>query len=241
MNTVGTISTSSSSYPELKTITIAGRNLELHSSGALWWAEQKLLVVADLHLEKGSSFAKSGTYLPPYDTKTTLEKLLKLIEKFNPATVISLGDSFHDQNAAARLPKSFHSMIETCQQGRKWIWITGNHDPILPIEIAGISTASIQIENLTFIHEPTTARVVGEIAGHLHPCARLRQIGRTVRRFCFVTDSQRLILPAFGAYTGGLNVLEQTWESYFPNNEFKVYILGTNRLFELPAKALVPD
>ena len=125
MNTVETITTSSLKNPELKTITIAGRILELDSSGALWWADQKLLVVADLHLEKGSSYAKSGTYLPPYDTKTTLEKLLKLIEKFNPVKVISLGDSFHDQNAATRLPKSFHSMIATCQKGREWIWITG--------------------------------------------------------------------------------------------------------------------
>ena len=119
--------------------------------------------------------------------------------------------------------------------------LQGNHDPIIPTEIAGISTASIKIENLTFIHEPTTAPVIGEIAGHLHPCAKLRQNGRTVRRFCFATDSQRLILPAFGAYTGGLNVLDQTWESYFPNNEFKVYVLGTNRLYGLPANALVPD
>ena len=241
MNSVNTISTSSPMNPEFKTITIAGRILDIHSSGVLWWADQELLVVADLHLEKGSSFAKSGTYLPPYDTKTTLEKLLKLIERFNPARVISLGDSFHDQDAVARLPKSFHSMITTCLKGREWIWITGNHDPILPAGIGGKSTASIKIEDLTFIHEPTTAPVTGEIAGHLHPCARIRQNGRTVRRFCFVTDSQRLILPAFGVYTGGLNVLDQTWEPYFPNNKFQVYLLGTNRLYGLPATALVPD
>ena len=241
MNAVSTISTSTPKCPKLKTITIAGRILEIHSSGALWWADQKLLVVADLHLEKGSSFAQSGTYLPPYDTKATLEKLLKLIVKFNPATVISLGDSFHDQNATSRLPKSFHSMITTCQRGREWIWITGNHDPILPAEFAGQSIDSVKIDNITFIHEPTTAPVIGEIAGHLHPCARLRLNGRTVRRFCFVTNSQRLILPAFGAYTGGLNVLDLAWEPFFPNHKFQVYALGANRLYDLPAKTLVPD
>ena len=226
---------------ELTTIIIAGENLELHPAGALWWSQQKLLVVADLHLEKGSFFAKSGTYLPPYDTESTLTKLEKLIERFDPTTVIALGDSFHDRDAARRLPISSQVLINKLQQNREWIWVTGNHDPEPPQNLKGETAEMVQINNLTFVHEPTTSVVTGEVAGHLHPCTRLHLNGRKIRRFCFAENSQRLILPAFGTYTGGLNVLDPAWEPYFKNAKFQVHVLGAKRLYTLPTKSLIPD
>ena len=241
MNTIGMQTTSQNLSQELLTLEIAGEKLDLHTSGALWWTDQKLLVVADLHLEKGSSFAKSGTYLPPYDTKSTLAKLEILIEKFDPLKVISLGDSFHDKDAANRLPESSLIAIAKLQQGREWIWVKGNHDRILSEVLNGDTADSVCIRNLTFIHEPSPKAVTGEIAGHLHPCARLHQNGRKIRRFCFVENANRLVLPAFGTYTGGFNVLDSAWEPYFVNNQFQVHILGMNRLYSLPAKSLIPD
>ena len=193
-------------------------------------------------MKKGSSFAKSGTYLPPYDTTSTLAKLELLIEKFDPMKIISLGDSFHDkERSETDLPKSSFIAITRLQQGREWIWVKGNHDPILPEGLNGDTANSVCIGNLTFIHEPSPTAVTGEIAGHLHPCARLHQSGRKIRRFCFVENTTRLILPAFGTYTGGLNVLDSAWKPYFANNQFQVHILGAKRLYTLPATALIQD
>ena len=241
MNAIG-MQESSENMSQVQTTTIiAGETLALHKSGALWWIDRRILVVADLHLEKGSSFAKTGTYLPPYDSKSTLTKLKELIEKFNPVRVISLGDSFHDKDAANRLSKSSLAIISRCQVGREWIWVKGNHDPLIPFNLKGEFADSIQIGNLTFVHEPSLNTVTGEVAGHLHPCARLHQNGRRIRRFCFIENSRRLILPAFGTYTGGLNVLDPAWSPYFNNSEFQVHMLGSNRLYTLPAKVLIPD
>src|SRR6267378_4379713 len=174
--------------------------------GALYWPEEGLLVVADLHLEKGSSFARRGQLLPPYDTTETLARLARVIARYAPRTVVALGDSFHDGDGPARLSPADRTALTALQRGRGWIWITGNHDPD-PVEgIGGSFGATLALGALQFRHAPSRNAPQGEIAGHLHPVARIAQRGRAVSRRCFATDGKTLVMPAFGAYAGGLNI-----------------------------------
>src|ERR1700724_4358350 len=169
-------------------------------SGALFWEEQGLLVVSDLHLEKGSSFAKRGVLLPPYDTVATLGRLAAVIARHDPRMVIALGDSFHDRRAHGRLSAPDRDMIAALQPRRDWIWISGNHDPALPSDLGGSIASEVAIGPIVVRHEPTGS--VGEIAGHLHPKARVSTRGRWIERRCFVSDGERAVIPASGAYTG---------------------------------------
>src|SRR6476661_1582921 len=157
-------------------LNVAGVNLLADLSGALFWEEQSLLVVSDLHLEKGSSFAARGVLLPPYDTVATLGRLAAVIARHDPRMVIALGDSFHDRDAHERLSSPDRDTISAMQAGRDWIWIAGNHDPALPSDLGGLVASEVCIGEIAFRHEPTGA--YGEIAGHLHPKARVAARGR---------------------------------------------------------------
>jgi hypothetical protein len=183
--------------------------------------------------------------LPPYDTGATLEKLAGVIDAFDPACVICLGDSFHDPDGSDRLPAPYRAMLTTLQLGREWIWVTGNHDPIAPVRLCGVTVDEITIGPLTFRHEPIekvgSTSTAGEICGHLHPAARVRRFGRSIRRACFVTDGTRLVLPAFGALTGGLNVTDEAYGMLFRRRQFSVFMLGNDRLFPFTASRLVGD
>src|SRR2546427_2917572 len=161
-------------------LNIAGVQLIADLSGALFWEEQSLLVVSDLHLEKGSSFAARGVLLPPYDTVATLGRLAAVIARHDPRMVIALGDSFHDRDAHFRLSALDRDTILGFQARRDWIWISGNHDPALPSNLGGVVAHEVAIGPIAFRHEPTGA--VGEIAGHLHPRARVTRRGRSMER-----------------------------------------------------------
>ncbi len=202
-------------------------------SGALFWEEQGLLVVSDLHLEKGSSFARRGVLLPPYDTAATLALLGILIGRRNPRMVIALGDSFHDSDAHNRLSRADSEAIVAMQARRDWIWISGNHDPALPSDIGGIVAEEVAIGPIVFRHEPTGAP--GEIAGHLHPKARVATRGRSMERRCFACDSERAVMPAFGAYTGGLSIRDAAFAKIFQTLGFMAHVLGDNRLHSIAA------
>jgi uncharacterized protein len=222
-------------------ITIAGVTIVADCGGALYWPEESLLVVADLHLEKGSSFAKRGVFLPPYDTVATLARLGQLIAHYAPRVVIALGDNFHDGGGPDRLHDSDRDHIQSLQRGRDWIWITGNHDPEPAEGIGGFFPASLSIGALRFRHEPTANAEAGEIAGHLHPVARVTQRGRTVSRRCFVTNGRQAVMPAFGAYTGGLNIRHHAFTEVFGNLAFTAHMLGDGRLYAFNAKRCMPD
>ena len=183
---------------------VADVSLVADLSGALFWEEQRLLVVSDLHLEKGSSFAARGVLLPPYDTVATLGRLAAVIARHDPSMVIALGDSFHDRTAHERLSESDRDALSALQARRDWIWISGNHDPALPSDLGGVVATEVAIGPIAFRHEPTGAS--GEIAGHLHPKARVSTRGRSMERRCFACDGERAVMPAFGAYTGGLSI-----------------------------------
>jgi hypothetical protein len=212
---------------------VAGASFVADLSGALLWDEQRLLVVSDLHLEKGSSFAARGTLLPPFDTAATLSRLGAVIARYNPKLVIALGDSFHDRDAHTRLSVDDRACIGNLQVGRDWLWISGNHDPALPRDLGGTVVDEVAIGTITFRHEPTGAR--GEIAGHLHPKARVATRARTMERRCFVADRERAVMPAFGAYTGGLNVRDAAFAKIFPQRSFIAHVLGDRRLHSIAA------
>ena len=182
-------------------IVLSGVPLLADPRGALYWPEHQLLAVADLHLEKGSSFASRGQMLPPYDTASTLACLSALIADYSPRYVVSLGDSFHDGGGPTRLGDTDRDNLRRLQRGRDWIWITGNHDPEPAEGIGGVFQETLKIGALTFRHEPKGG--FGEISGHLHPVARIAHRGRAVSRRCFAADTTRLVLPALGAFTGG--------------------------------------
>ena len=202
-------------------------------SGALFWEQQSLLVVSDLHLEKGSSFATRGVLLPPYDTIATLSRLAAVIARHDPRVVIALGDSFHDRDAHGRLSEPDREAIAAFQVGRDWIWISGNHDPALPPDLGGVVAQEVAIGPIVFRHEPTGAP--GEIAGHLHPKARVSTRGRSMERRCFACDGERAVMPAFGAYTGGLSIRDDAFAKIFQRLEFMAHVLGDARLHTIAA------
>jgi uncharacterized protein len=219
--------------PQRQQVTVAGVSMLPDLTGALLWEEQRLLVVSDLHLEKGSSFAIRGVLLPPYDTVATLGRLATVIAKHNPRMVIALGDSFHDRNAHARLSGDNLGTLTALQKGRDWIWISGNHDPALPSSLGGMVATEVAIGRIRFRHEPTGA--FGEIAGHLHPKARVATRGRAMERRCFASDGERTVMPAFGAYTGGLSIRDKAFARIFATSAFTAHVLGDNRLHSIAA------
>jgi len=227
--------------PADHTIHIASIGLVADSVGALYWADEKLLIVADLHLEKGSAFAKRGVLLPPYDTATTLARLAGIVERYAPRLLIALGDSFHDGDGPARMSASDRAVLDALQRGRDWLWIAGNHDPDLPADIGGDFAENLAVGPLTLRHEPSPSEGDGEIAGHLHPVARIAQRGRAVSRRCFATDGRRLVMPAFGAYTGGLNVRDGAIFGLFGAAAFTAHMLGADRLYAVAAERCLPD
>jgi uncharacterized protein len=220
-------------------IVLAGVPLLADPRGALYWAEQGLLVVADLHLEKGSSFAARGQLLPPYDTAATLARLSHLITEYAPRCVVALGDSFHDGGGPSRLGESDRENLRNMQRGREWVWIVGNHDPEPADGIGGSFTDVLSAGPLTFRHLPSG--VSGEVSGHLHPVARISHRGRAVSRRCFAADKTRMVMPAFGAFTGGLNVRDSAFADLFGTLAFNAYLLGDGRLYSFTAKRCLPD
>jgi DNA ligase-associated metallophosphoesterase len=184
--------------------TLAGAALKALNTGALWWPEETLLCVSDLHLGKSERIARrGGTSLPPYETRDTLTRLAADLAMTKARTVVCLGDSFDDLDAAQALPEAEKLWIAKLQAGRRWVWVEGNHDPG-PIDLGGSHLAELLQAPLTFRHIAQTG-TSGEISGHYHPKIRLTLAGRSVSRPAFLYDRDRLILPAYGTYTGGLD------------------------------------
>ncbi len=215
---------------------VNGAALVAHHSGAVFWPDESLLMVADLHLEKGSSRAPKGRFLPPYDTAATLRRLAAAVEEFQPNTVACLGDSFHDGEAEGRLNQGDRAAIKDLTAGRDWLWIGGNHDPQPPADLGGRGIGELVRGPLTLRHM-AGGGLAGEVAGHLHPKASVRVRGRRTTRRCFITDDLCLILPAFGAYAGGLDVADPAFGALFPG-PFKVYLLGRDQVHAFPSRRL---
>jgi len=221
---------------------ITGEFFVCDTAGCLYWPRENCLIVSDLHLEKGSSFAVKGKFLPPFDTGATLNRLHQRMSYWQPKRVISLGDSFHDRGAAERLPANYHTQLSAMMTGRDWIWIRGNHDPEAPQNLPGVDSIELAIGPITFRHEPapvSCGNTNGEIAGHLHPAAKIRRRGKSVRRRCFAEDGSRLIMPSFGAFTGGLNIRDEAYHGLFDESDLHAWVLGSDNIYRIGGHQLV--
>jgi DNA ligase-associated metallophosphoesterase len=214
-------------------LTVNGQTLLLDRSGAAWWEKTRTLIFADLHFEKGSSYARGCQFLPPYDTRATLLRMAEVVGRRAPARIIALGDSFHDPFAAERMGAKERGMLEALAAKAHLLWIAGNHDPHPPAWLGGAVRTEWHESGLTFRHEPQADAAPGEIAGHLHPAATVTRFGRGVRRRCFAGDARRLVLPSFGAYTGGLDVGDPAIASLF-GARFHAFMLGAERVYAIP-------
>ena len=222
-------------------IAVAGEAALCDRRGALFFPDLGLLCVSDLHLEKGSSFARRGMLVPPYDTAATLLRLQAVIDHYRPRIVVSLGDSFHDDEGSSRLPSRMRLDLSALMAGRDWFWVSGNHDPSPPKHLGGRSAVEIALGPLAFRHDAHgDARGGGEVIGHYHPVASISTRGRSFRRRCFAIGRDRLLMPAFGAYAGGLNVREMAIRKLL-DAQARVALLGRDRLHLFPLAAALPD
>ena len=211
---------------------LAGERLMLDPAGALVWPETRLLAVSDLHLEKGSSLARRGMLLPPWDTRATIDRLILLLRRWQPRVVVALGDSFHDRDGATRLPPGELARLTDLTERARFVWVLGNHDPLPQPGLGGHWVEDYAAGPFLFRHQARAA-AEGELSGHYHPKAAVPARGCAVSRPCFVADARRIILPAFGAYTGGLDVRAPAIARLFPRGG-RVFLLGRERLFSFP-------
>lgn len=248
------------SPPSPTALAFCGATLVLDPSGALFWEEERLLAVADMHLEKGSSYARRGQMLPPFDSMETLARLEAAVRRYAPRTIVALGDSLHDPFAAERMGADLRARLSALARAATLIWIAGNHDPGevpepahggAPIRrLDGEHVQEVRLGSLTLRHEPGRASegapVKGEVCGHLHPVARVVQRGRAIRRRCFLADGARMVLPAFGAFTGGLDVRHRAFAELFDTRDagnaqagpLVAHVLGAGRIYRIPAASL---
>lgn len=208
-------------------IQIAGQHLLLDPAGAMWWPDRRVLAVADLHLEKGSACAVRGHLVPPWDTRATLDRLTLLLRRYAPRVVLALGDSFHDQHGAGRLQAADAARIRAMATAHEFVWLLGNHDPVPPEGLPGSVAEWWESDGLVFRHQ---AGGQDEVCGHHHPKASIQTRGGRVTRPCFVASPHRLMLPAFGAFTGGLDVRHPAIAGLFPRGA-RAFLLGRERLF----------
>jgi hypothetical protein len=215
-------------------ITLAGVSFIPHLSGALYAPDFRALLVADLHLEKGTSLARRGVHLPPYDTRESLNQLRAALDEAAPERLIFLGDSFHDGDARDRIDAADLAMLRAITSSFETVWITGNHDPCPPEDIGGRIAREIALGPVTLRHEPgALAPGECEIAGHLHPAAAVHARGHRIRCRCFIADDRRMIMPAFGSYTGALSVRAEPFAALFA--AFDVWMIGTRAIHRFPS------
>lgn len=186
-------------------LSFAGHEFRALAQGALYWPARRALLVADLHFEKGSWFAAKGQMLPPYDSLATLSALTALVERVSPGELWCLGDSFHDSAGCERLPAQARTMLTALTGRLDWHWITGNHDAALVDHCGGTIHDAAVVDGLVLRHEADPRDTRPELSGHFHPKLRVTVRGRLIARRCFVATDAKLILPAFGALTGGLD------------------------------------
>lgn len=210
-------------------LTVNGEAVVARVSGALWIPEARTLAAGDLHFEKGSAYGARGQLLPPYDTLATLERLEAEVAALKPERLVLMGDSFHDRSAVDRLTETAVARITALAGGLKLVWLAGNHDPAPPEGLPGAVAEHLMVGSLTLTHEPLEGPATGEVAGHLHPVATIAGYGARLRRRCFLTDGRRMILPAFGAYAGGLNVVDPAFAGLFETPPMAL-ILGGDRI-----------
>ena len=220
-------------------ISLGSVELRPDLSGALHVPELSALIISDLHLEQGTSLARRGIRVPPFDTGITVRLLEDVIKRFAPERLIFLGDSFHDEEGEMRVEETLMKRLQKIAASHECFWICGNHDPSPPRHLAGHAADHILLGPLTLRHEPQRLRKEEfEIAGHLHPGCAVSQRGRRVSGKCFIADDRRLIMPAFGAYTGALSVFAEPYQRLFKREETRAWMIGQERLYSFPFERL---
>jgi len=214
----------------------AGHDFLATPEGALYWPAQSALLVADLHLEKASWFARFGQMLPPYDSIATLSGLQRDIERSGATRLFCLGDSFHDRFGCDRLPSDARELLTSLTENVDWVWITGNHDAGFIDHCGGRIEEEVQLSGIVLRHEAVEGDPAPEMSGHFHPKLRLAMKGRNVSRRCFVASTTKLILPAYGTLTGGLDAHHpEILRKVGPGASALVPV--TNRLLRFPIAA----
>jgi DNA ligase-associated metallophosphoesterase len=237
------VSSAALAVEETETVILrfAGTVFEPQPSGALYWRAEETLLVADLHLEKLSAYARRGQLLPPYDTTMTLRRLAADLARSGARRVVALGDSFHrDEGVETLLPHDRARLADLTGRA-EWVWIAGNHDP-RPHGLGGVCTARLELGDLELVHQPRRGdggHLRGVVAGHLHPAAHVFINGRSVRRPCFVHDGRVMVLPAYGAATGAINILGPAFAGLFDHSALEVVMLGRDRLYPVGPRRLV--
>ena len=222
----------------MKKIVFAEQEWLLTHTGVLLWPEKDIAVVADMHLEKASYFARHGQMLPPHDSHATLQKLLTTLEPLQVKTLILLGDSFHDQQGFDRLNSHTQAIFKKLCRDYHIIWVIGNHDgSFIPPDVEGVE--EIVFDRIHFRHEAeqTLTNDTFEISGHFHPKVELTINRSKVSRACFIHDKKRMILPSFGAFTGGLRVSDPAIQCLFAES-YTVHLLGESKIFSVPSLKL---
>jgi DNA ligase-associated metallophosphoesterase len=214
---------------------LAGNRMLLDASGVMFWPAHKLLIFSDLHFEKGSFLSQFANPLPRFDTQETLERMRRLLQVYQPQLVVCLGDSFHDANAINRMESTLVSAINTLVNSvSKWYWVLGNHDPDIAEEFDGESVPHLILNNILLVHEPEKLSehesVNAQIIGHFHPKLRTRKLGHTVSGKCFVLTDERLLMPAFGQYTGGLSIEDKAIKKMLEGDRF-YFLLYAEKIF----------
>ncbi len=221
--------------PSPHKIMLGGLDLQPDLSGALHVPELATLIISDLHLEQGSSLARRGIRVPPFDTAITIAMLEEVIKRFKPQRLVFLGDSFHDDEGETRVDDALMMRLQAIAKAHECFWICGNHDPSPPRELDGHAADHVLLGPITLRHEPMKLRKGEfEICGHLHPGCAITQRGRRVSGKCFIADDRRLIMPAFGAYTGALSVFAPPFEGLFARDKTQAWLLGGERIYRFP-------
>jgi uncharacterized protein len=213
------------------TLKLGIQSFHPHMSGALFAPESGVLLIADLHLEQGASMARRGVHVPPFDTASTLHLLAEVLDEIKPKKLILLGDSFHTTEASDNLSDAHRARLDRLIATQETVWISGNHDP-------HIEATTHALGEVTLRHEPSPVLKGLEIAGHLHPGCTVVQRGVRLRGKCFVRDENRILLPAFGAYTGGFDVSHAAFDGLFDMKKARAFMIGRSAIHNFPLAKL---
>ena len=217
----------------MKTINFNNRNFQISKEGVLFWFEKKIAIISDLHLEKGTGYAPTGQFLPPYDSEETLTKLFNLTKQHDIKKIILLGDTFHDKNALSRMSKKVTSLFKNLLNKYEVIFVLGNHEDNMEFENITFFDEYV-LDGIHFIHQASKKNIY-QISGHYHPIATVRTGSKKITGKCFIQLKYNLILPSFGVYTGGLNIKNRIFKEIF-KKEPSIYFLGKKAVYKYPLK-----
>ena len=219
----------------MKTLNFCNHGLQICKEGVLFWLEKEIAIVSDLHLEKGSSYASSGQYIPPYDSEETLLKLLDILNKYKVRKVILLGDTFHDKDAFLRMTSKVRFLFEDFTKKYEVIFILGNHENKIKIEGIKFHQEYI-VDDIHFLHE-AIQKNINQISGHFHPVASIKVSSKKITSKCLIHSNNHIILPSFGEFTGGLNINDPVLKRFI-SEDYNIYFLTKKSIYKFSNKEI---